>query len=176
MYITVMLTILQGFTTPSTQDWRYICSQLTTKPIISSLNIIGWWIAQSAKLKRHFEFIISFYLIKNQLPLQLHKEEQNSQTPLCLPWVASDFSTISQNLLNIKSYITLSFDSFFTKNDSRSMWSLLSEKGHARHFSACQCSHDCNKSEWINEVHFKKKKTILNHNIYTCNFSSSRWS
>ena len=38
------------------------------------------------------------------------------------------------------------------------MWSLLSEKGHARHFSACQCSHVCNKSEWINEVHFKKKR------------------
>ena len=80
------------------------------------MNIIGWRFAQSAKTEKALKFIMSFYLIKNQLPLQLHKEEQNSQTPLCLPWVASDFSTISQNLLNIKSYITLSSGEIFLFN------------------------------------------------------------
>lgn len=46
------------------------------------------------------------------------------------------------------------------------MWSLLSEKGHARRFSACECSYDCSKSEWINEVHFKKKKRLSWTTIY----------
>ena len=76
MYIAVMLTILQGFTTPSTQSWLciYVLSWPQTALFLHWISSAGE-LHKVSKLKRHFKFIISFYLIKNQLPLQLHKEE-----------------------------------------------------------------------------------------------------